>query len=396
MTAEISILTSQKYSSDRIGFLTEKACEPVIAFHQSIPSYEKTPLVALSRQATELGVKNIFIKDESHRFGLNAFKALGATYAIAKILLKQMEEEYRTLNYKDLTSEKSVNLFKDLVFVTATDGNHGKGVAWAASIFGAKAIVYMPKGSKECRVKAIQKINDTPVIVTDLNYDETVRFAFDDTKKNGYIFVQDTGFEGYEEIPNDITQGYATMSIEAIDQLREYGIEKPTHIFLQAGVGSMAGSVLGYFTNYYDGNPPITTIVEPSTVACIAESVKHGKGKPIAVGGNPETIMAGLNCGEPNPFTWPILRDYGSFFASCPDWVTENGMRTLAHPIGDDVKVISGESGAVGFGLLTVLCSKDSLKTYKDQLSLDENSTILLFNTEGNTDAENYNNIVNK
>lgn len=396
MVSSISIIKGKKYSDELSNLLSIEAAEAVARFHLSIPMYQKTPLIALPSLANKLGVQKIFIKDESHRFGLNAFKGLGATYAIAKIISKIMNLDETYLDYSFLTSESIRNKINHLVFVTATDGNHGKGVAWAASSFDCKAIVYMPKGSKECRAEAIRSINNTQVQITDLNYDDTVRFAYDYAKKHGYYLVQDTGFASYEEIPSYITQGYTTMVSEAIAQLSEYQIEKPSHVFLQAGVGSMAGSVLGYMTHYYQKRPPITTIVEPSTVACIYESVRDGNGKPHAIGGNPKTIMAGLNCGKPNPFTWPILRDYASFYASCPDWVTECGMKTLAHPVGNDAKVISGESGAVGLGLLVSLCKDDSLSYYKQLLNLNEDSIILIFNTEGNTDPEAYETIINQ
>ena len=395
MVSNISIIKGKKYSDELSDLLSIEAVESVANFHLSMPMYQKTPLVALPSLANRLGVQNIFIKDESHRFGLNAFKGLGATYAIAKIISKIINLDRPYPDYATLTSASTRNKINNLVFVTATDGNHGKGVAWAASIFGCKAIVYMPKGSKECRAEAIRNIHNTQVQITNLNYDDTVRFASDYAKEHEYYLVQDTGFTGYEEIPNHIIQGYTTMVSEAVAQLAEHQIEKPSHVFLQAGVGSMAGSVLGYLTHYYHKKPPITMIVEPSTVACIYKSVRAGNGKPHAIGGNPKTIMAGLNCGEPNPFTWPTLRDYASFYASCPDWVTECGMKTLAHPVGNDAKVISGESGAVGLGLLVALCKDDSLSSYKQLLDLNENSTILVFNTEGNTDPQAYESIIN-
>ncbi|MBU4438779.1 MAG: diaminopropionate ammonia-lyase, partial [Firmicutes bacterium] len=365
-------------------------------FHQSMPMYKKTPLIELPELARKMGIRNIFVKDESHRFGLNAFKGLGATYAMAKIIATFIGVDENHLDYELLTSADVKNKIKDLVFITATDGNHGKGVAWAASVFGCQAIVYMPKGSQDCRANAIRAINDTQVKITDLNYDDTVRLAYEIAEKNGYYLLQDTGFEGYEAVPNTITQGYTTMAWEAISQLSDFGIAKPTHVFLQAGVGSMAGSVLGYLAHYYQKNPPIITIVEPSTVACIYKSVQVGNGQPQIITGNPETIMAGLNCGEPNPLTWPILRDFASFYASCPDWVTELGMKTLANPIKTDRKIISGESGAVGLGLLISLCEDEKLDALKQKLLLNSTSTVLLFSTEGNTDPDAYTVIINK
>ncbi|MBI4856258.1 MAG: diaminopropionate ammonia-lyase [Acetobacterium woodii] len=396
MNPPVSIISGMVHNHELPSLLSPEAVQQVQDFHQSISMYKKTPLIELPELARKLGINNIFVKDESHRFRLNSFKSLGATYAMAKIIAAYINMDEHHLDYDFLTSADVKNKIKDLVFITATDGNHGKGVAWAASVFGCQAIVFMPKGSQDCRADAIRAINDTLVKITDLNYDDTVRLAYETAEKNGYYLIQDTGFEGYEDVPNAITQGYTTMVWEAISQLSDFGIAKPTHVFLQAGVGSMAGSVLGYLAHCYQKNPPITTIVEPSTVACIYKSVQVGNGQPQIIAGNPETIMAGLNCGEPNPLTWPILRDFASFYASCPDWVTELGMKTLANPIETDGKIISGESGAVGLGLLISLCEDEQLDAFKQELQLNPASTVLLFSTEGDTDPENYAAIINK
>ena len=213
-------------------------------------------------------------------------------------------------------------------------------------------------------------------------------------KENNWYLVQDTAWDGYEDIPNYITQGYTTMANETYDQLQQYGIEKPTHLFLQAGVGSMAGGVLGYFANKYNGNPPITTIVEPKNVACIYKSALTNDGRPHGVTGDLHTIMAGLNCGEPNTATWSILRDFASFYAACPDYVTARGMRLMATPLGNDKKIISGESGAVGLGLLSLLMERDELSHIRKAMNLNSDSVVLIFNTEGNTDPIGYNEVI--
>ncbi|WP_373485892.1 diaminopropionate ammonia-lyase [Acetobacterium malicum] len=398
MKSPIAIIPSltdhQNIKPDLSSLLAPATVAAVRRFHQSLPDYQPTPLVSLPGLAQKLGVGAIFVKDESHRFGLNAFKGLGASYAMATIIARQINADEADLHYAFLTAPAVRQQVKELVFITATDGNHGKGVAWAAALFGCRAIVLMPRGTQACRAEAIRAINNTQVEITDLNYDDAVRRAAQLAAEHGYLLIQDTGLGGYEEIPNAITQGYTTMAAEALEQLQDRGIAKPSHVFLQAGVGSMAGGVLGYLTHYYDHNRPLTTIVEPDTVACIYQSVQQGQGQPLAIGGNPETIMAGLNCGEPNPLTWPILRDYASFYARCPDWVTELGMQTLAHSVAADPTVVSGESGAVGLGLLLSLCTDPNLTALKHQLQLDSDSTILLFSTEGNTDPVSYDAIV--
>ncbi len=335
-------------------------------YHKSLPVYEPTPLVSLDGLAEELGVKAVYLKDESRRFGLNAFKALGASYAVGNLL-------------------KNIDSDKKPVFVTATDGNHGRAVAWAAAQAGCKSVVFMPKGTAQCRVDAIHQVSDADVTVTDLNYDDAVRLAAAYAEQHNAYLVQDTGFEGYEDIPWDITLGYTHMAAEAADAL---GDTVPTHIFLQAGVGSMAGGVLGYLTDRYGSGSFRTSIMEAWDTACIFDSVKQGH--LVASGGDPKTIMAGLNCGEANIFTFPVLRDFAEFFFRLPDCVTEEGMRRLAKE-----GIVAGECGAVGAGLLINLCKKQEFAGMKAQMGLDENSVVLLFSTEGNTDPDSYERIVN-
>ena len=252
----------------------------------------------------------------------------------------------------------------------------------------------MPKGTVDVRAEAIRNIGNSDVTITDLNYDDAVRKAAKLASENNWYLVQDTAWSEYEDIPNFITQGYTTMANEVYDQLQEYGIEKPTHLFLQAGVGSMAGGVLGYFANKYKGNPPLTTIVEPKNVACIYKSALFNDSKPHGVTGDLHTIMAGLNCGEPNTATYPILRDFASYYAACDDYVTARGMRLMASPLGNDKKIISGESGAVGLGLLSLIMEKDDLKEIRQDMNLNSDSIVLIFSTEGNTDPIGYNEII--
>lgn len=390
----ISIISTPMNSSDLPSFLNEEISNKVRSFHSSIKGYEITPLVSLSNLASKLGIKGIYVKDESYRFNLNAFKSLGGLYAIFKIVCKELKLNDETTTFEDLQEEKIKEQLKDMVFITATDGNHGKGVAYAAHKLGCKSVVLMPKGTVDVRAEAIRNIGNSDVTITDLNYDDAVRKAAKLASENNWYLVQDTAWNGYEDIPNFITQGYTTMANEAYDQLQEYGIEKPTHLFLQAGVGSMAGGVLGYFANKYKGNPPLTTIVEPKNVACIYKSALFNDSKPHGVTGDLHTIMAGLNCGEPNTATYPILRDFASYYAACDDYVTARGMRLMASPLGNDKKIISGESGAVGLGLLSLIMEKDDLKEIRQDMNLNSDSIVLIFSTEGNTDPIGYNEII--
>ncbi len=370
---KIKILKARSLHANLPYFVTEAAADEAYAFHKSLVEYKETPLVSQGALAKKLGVAGIYTKDESKRFGLNAFKALGASFAISKILESPENKEIEA-------------------FVTATDGNHGKGVAWASEKVGKKAFVYMPKGSVRSRVDAVAAIGDTEVEVTELNYADAVKHAAKFAEDNGYILVQDTGFDGYEDIPNYITQGYTTMVRESLNQLKNAGINKPTHVFIQAGVGSVAGAVAGYVASVFGEGRPIVTIVEPTDVGCIFESAK--KGDIAVIDGMVETDMAGLNCGEPNIFTWPILRDYADFYAKCQDWVTWQGMRRYADPVDPDPRIVSGESGAVSLGLVENLLTDPDLIKYKEEMRLDGDSVILLFNTEGDTDPVNYEKII--
>lgn len=376
-----------------IEILSEEEINKARVFHESFDKYSKTPLQDLSELADYTGLGGIYLKDESYRFGLNAFKVLGGSFAMAKYMADLLEMDISELNYKKLISKEMKEKLGDLLFVTATDGNHGRGVAWTANELGQKSRVYMPKGSSSTRVKNIEKEN-AEVTVEELNYDDCVRLAAKYAEENNGIVIQDTAWEGYEEIPTWIMQGYGTMALEAIEQLNELGIDRPTHIFIQAGVGSLAAAVQGVFASYYKGNTPITTIVEANIADCLYRSAVAGDGKAVAVGGDLQTIMAGLACGEANTIGWEILKNHSAMFVSCPDWVAANGMRILGNPLKEDPHVISGESGAVTTGLLVEIMKNDEYKELREKLNLNEDSRVLLFSTEGDTDPDKYRSIV--
>lgn len=391
----IRILKNENHRNDSLPeFLAEAEVSHIRSFHETLPGYRATPLVRLDGLAGKLGVKRVYVKDESKRFGLNAFKGLGGVYAVTKVLCRELGLDAGQVSFSDLQPPEIKEKIKEIVFVTATDGNHGRGVAWAASQYGCKSYVYMTKGTVRSRVDAVKAAGAEDVVVTDMNYDDTVRLAAKLAEENGWKLTQDTAWDGYEEIPRWITQGYTTMGAEILDQLRLDGTGKPTHLFLQAGVGSFPGSLLGYFANRFGGEPPLTAIVEPVNVACVFGSALAADGKPHAVTGIQETIMAGLNCGEPCLTTWGILRDWASFYAACPDFVTAKGMRTLANPVGNDPKVISGESGAVGLGLLVLLMEREDMAEARKMMDLDGDSVVLLVSTEGDTDPAGYNDVV--
>lgn len=335
-------------------------------FHRTLAGYRPTPLIQLGGLAKKAGVAELFVKDESKRFGLNAFKALGASYAMYRIL-----EEQKGCH----------------TFVTATDGNHGRGVAWAAKMMGQMAVVYMPEGSAKERLENIRELGAVAEI-TEYGYDDCVRYACEMAEKNGWLLLQDTAWNGYEKIPAMIMQGYTTMGLEITEQL---GDKVPTHIFLQAGVGAMAGAMTGFFAEYYHENKPTIVIVEPDGADCIFRTAVAADGR-LHFCKELNTMMAGLSCGEPCSIGWDIIERYADFVLSCPDVVAADGMRRLANPVGNDERIISGESGAVTVGaVIEIMCQND---TVQKLLGLNENSVVLCISTEGDTDQENYRRIV--
>ena len=360
-------------------------------FHAGLPGYAPTPLVERPALAARLGVGKFWVKDESHRFGLNAFKALGGSYAMGKYLAKRLGKELDELTFDQLCGEDTRRELGDITFVTATDGNHGRGVAWSARLLGQKSVVYMPKGSAQERLENI-RAQGAQAEITPYNYDDAVRLADRMGKEHGWVLVQDTAWPGYEEIPAHIMQGYTTLAREIGEQLQG---EIPTHLFLQAGVGSFAGAVLGYFTALWGDDRPVTVIVEPDQADCVFRSAQANDGKPRFVTGDMNSMMAGLCCGEPCTISWEIIDAYADAFISCGDGYSAQGMRLLGRPEGEDTRVVSGESGAVGAGVVEAILSEERLSDLREALGLDENSKVLIISTEGDTDQANYQKIVN-
>ena len=371
---------------------SEQVARRVEHFHHQLPGYKPTELVRWRNLAKAWGLRDVFIKDESTRFNLKAFKVLGGSYALALLMCQKLGKSLDQIDYAYLVSDEAKKRIGEITLTMATDGNHGRGLAWAAEQLGQKAIIYMPKGAARSRVENIRS-HGAKVIVTDLNYDQAVRVAFRTAEELGWYVIQDTSWEGYTEIPLWIMQGYLTMCLEAVNQMKEEGAA-PTHVFVQVGVGALAGAVVGYLLNRFKENPPKFITMEPTNAACVFASAAAADGRPHAVSGSLSTAMAGLACGEPNPIGWEILRDFCSCYVSCDDFVAANGIRILANPMEGDTRVEAGESGSVGIGLLDLLCNKDTFKELKGELGIGPDSTLLFFNTEGATDPENYKEIV--
>ncbi len=375
-----------------LSFLNEDIAKRVLKFHSSFEQYAETPLVELKELAKYLGLKDLFVKDESHRFGLNAFKVLGGSFTIGQYIANKLAKNIEELPYRTLISDEIKKELGEITFITATDGNHGRGIAWTAEQLKQKAIVYMPKGSAQERVDKI-RAHGAFCEVTEMNYDDTVRFCNDLAEKNGYVMVQDTSWEGYEDLPRWIMQGYMTMAYEAYLKLKEQN-KKPTHIFLQAGVGSLASAVTGFFSSVYPDDKPVITIVEPDKAACLYKTAEADDGELHPVTGEMNTIMAGLACGEPVTIGWGVLHANCENFLSVPDATAAHGMRVLGNPLKGDERIISGESGAATAGVVSQIMKFEELKEMKEKLKLDENSVVLCFSTEGDTYFDHYRDVV--
>ena len=395
--AEIKIAENYLRNTQHDGFSgkllklfdEEHACA-VMEFHRQVSGYRPTPLVPLPMLAKRLGIKALYIKDESGRFGLKAFKGLGGVYAMFHMICETLSLDPESVTIEDLSRSPYQEQIAEMNFVTATDGNHGKGVSWAAKFFGAAAHVYMPKGTVPARAQAIREAGNADVEVTELSYDDCVRLAKERSERNGWLLIQDTSWDGYEKVPLWIMQGYLTMAKEAAGQLEQAGCEKPTHVFLQAGVGAMAGSAAAYLYGHCADQEMVICCMEPHEAACIYETVQAGDGRVHTASGSGETVMAGLNCGTPCTLAWEILKEVMSFAISCDDEITLRGMRLLGRPIYPDQRIVSGESGAVGTGLLDALMTEDANQRIREKLRLNADSEVLLFNTEGDTDPDHY------
>ena len=380
----IRILKNPQRTERPEAVFGEDKARETLRFHRSLPAYAETKLCALDELAKSLRLGGIYVKDESTRFGLKAFKGLGGSYALFWVLCERFGLDPQKTVFADLLEEPYRTMCRGIEFATATDGNHGKGVSWAAGLFGCRAHVYMPAGSAEARRRAIEEAGfQAEAVITPYNYDGAVAHAARLARENGWILVQDTSWEGYEEIPTRIVEGYLTLGNEAVRQLDG---KAPTHVILQAGVGAMAGGLTDYLAHAFEKRP-VFILAEPDEADCMYRSLAAGDGRIRIVEGNPETEMAGLNCGTPCGVTWPVLRDETDFACALADEITEEGMRLYAKPLGDDPKIVSGESGAVTLGLAARIARDDELR---EIFGVTEDSVFLLVSTEGDTDPDNY------
>jgi diaminopropionate ammonia-lyase len=310
----------------------------------------------------------VLLKDEGGRFGLGSFKALGGAYGVRRLLARQAAPP------------------GSIVVTSATDGNHGRAVAWGAQVFGCRAVIYLHEKVSPARERAIAAYG-AKTVRTPGNYDDAVRQCAEDAARNGWFVVSDTAWPGYEDVPRDVMQGYTVMVDEALAQTG--ATERPTHVLVQGGVGALAAAVLSHFWETQGVARPFLIVVEPQRADCLYRSAQAGK--RVAVTGALDTIMAGLACGEPSTLAWKILdRGADAFLSIADEWAMQ-AMRRLATPAAPDASVVAGESGAAGVAGLLALRARPELL---DQAGLDASSRVLVFNTEGATDPKLYRDIV--
>ncbi|MFW5820779.1 MAG: diaminopropionate ammonia-lyase [Bacteroidota bacterium] len=349
----------------RAKYSLEKYFRPEIyEFHKSLPGYSPTPLLDLKLKNHQ---QKIYLKDESLRFSMGAFKSLGASWAIANYLKKNSGS---------------------FVFCSATDGNHGRAVAWSARIFGHRAKIFMPASTVPSRIRFIEE-EGARVFVIKGNYDEAVHQAREAAQEEGHVLIQDTSWEGYEYYPNMISAGYSTIIREIEKQFKSIEDKFPEVMLLQSGVGSWAASMMLYTLRHTAYKTPKFIIVEPYESDCLMESAKRRKRSTTSK--SQKTIMAGLNCGTPSMSAWEIIDDMADAYISIDDHYVEYALHELKRS-----GVRSCESGAAGLAGLLALFENEKLQAVRETLKLNENTSFLLFNTEGITDPEMYEKIISR
>jgi diaminopropionate ammonia-lyase len=352
----------------------------------SWPGYAPTPLRRLKKLAAHAGVAEIAYKDEAGRFGLGSFKAIGGAYAVFKLLRKKVQQQTGvTISSADLTSARYINLTRAITVTCATDGNHGRAVAWGAQTFGCRCVIYVHETVSEGRCRAIAKYG-AEVRRVPGTYDDAVRLAASDAATYGWFVVSDTSYEGYTDVPRDVMQGYSLMADEALAQG-----PSPSHVFVQGGVGGLAAGQCAYFWERLGAARPRFVVVEPDKADCLYRSAVAGK--PTTAPGTLDTIMAGLACGEVSLLAWKILEIGADDFMTIADEVAIDCMRLLAEGRFGDPPIVAGESAVAGLAGFLVASADPKLRR---ALKLGSDSRILVFGTEGATDPDLYTRLVGR
>jgi diaminopropionate ammonia-lyase len=355
------------------------------------PGYAPTPLHDLPGLARAIGVGALWYKDEGGRFGLGSFKALGGAYAVYRWLADKIAAKTGARPVSaELLAGRHGDLAKTLTVATATDGNHGRSVAWGASLFGCRCIVYIHATVSEGRKTAIEKYG-AEVRRIDGDYDDSVRICAEESEKNGWQVISDTSYQGYRDIPKLVMQGYGVMVDETLDALERRGGAAPTHLFIQAGVGGLPAAVIARLWQRLEDARPYVVIVEPDLADCVYQTALAGR--LARASGNLDTLMAGLAAGEVSPLAWAVMKPGANAFMTLPDDAAVHAMQTLATGIDGDPKIVGGEAGVGG---LAGLLASAADPIVREALGLRSDSRILLFGSEGDTDPALYEKLVGR
>ncbi len=381
------------YGPAERDILSRAGCAAAAREVSSWPGYAPTPVVELPGLAAAAGVAAIWYKDESGRFGLGSFKALGGAYGVYRVLAGEVERRKGAgragrVGSADLIAGKHRDLTRAITVVCATDGNHGRSVAWSAGMFGCRSVVYIHAKVSEGRGAAIAR-HGAEVVRVAGTYDDSVRQAAADAARNGWFVVSDTSYEGYLDVPRHVMQGYTVLVDEAMGQFPAG--ERPSHAFVQAGVGGLAAAVCAHLWESWGRRRPRLVVVEPDKAACVYRSAVHGR--LTAVEGDLETVMACLSAGEASALAWQILERGADAFMTISDPAAVDCMCLLAQGVDGDPPVVAGESG-VG-GLAGLLAAAADAQARRD-LGLDGASRVLVIGSEGDTDPELYHRLVGR
>jgi len=362
-----SFIENKNYSFSRNDILKNITKEQIDDAYLSISKwdgYSPTPLLKLNKLCKELNLNKIYYKDESRRFGLKSFKALGGAYAVDKV----------TKGNKDITVS------------TATAGNHGRSVAWGAKRLELKCKIFISEYVSDARGKAMEDLG-AEVIKVKGNYENSLVECIKQSTQNNWQIVQDVAWKNYMLVPTLTMAGYSVMMKEIVDQINN---EEITHIFLQAGVGGMAGAMVAGAARYLT-NIPKMTVVEPDSAACVMESIKSGKLEKVNI--SRESLMGGMSCGEPSLVPWKILKKSVNNCISLPDDDIGKAMKLFANASFGNDKIVAGENSAPGVISLIASCNDQNIK---NKLGLNKKSNVLLIGCEGDTDQEMYQKLIAK
>lgn len=373
------------YGQQRCAILSAAALAKAKAEISAWPGYRVTPQHALDDLAAAIGVAAVHYKDEGSRFGLGSFKALGGAYAVGQLLCRELgRSPTRSLTTADLLGHELRQACSEITVTCATDGNHGRSVAWGAQLFGCRCVIYIHASVSDGRKQAIESFGAT-VIRTAGNYDDAVRQADKDAQTHGRHVISDTSYPGYMDVPRDVMQGYQLMVQESVQQLGQW----PTHVFVQAGVGGFAAAVCAYFWERDAQRRPFFAVVEPTRADCLMQSARNAK--LTAVTGELDTLMAGLACGEVSLLAWEILEQGANAFCTVDDAAAVALMRLLARPQANDPAIVAGESAVAGVAAAIGVLSDPEARA---AFGLGPDSRILFFGSEADTDPALYQELV--